>query len=146
MAWASWRWFLVLLPWTAFMAQAWPSTKGMASSGQGAGSPSPPCRHRQSADRPGAEAGAWVTKGGGGRGAVAVQDAEEQGPGVQVDAAVESRVAGWLEAAHGEGLRWGWCDGRRLGASSIIAGESLHEYPAVAPDRGGISGFHGSKF
>ena len=29
---------------------------------------------------------------------------------------------------------WGWCDGRRLGASSIIAAESLHEYPGVGKD------------
>jgi hypothetical protein len=33
----------------------------------------------------------------------------------------------------------GGCDGRRLGALSIIADESLHEYPAAAPDRGGIT-------
>src|SRR5262245_31617613 len=29
----------------------------------------------------------------------------------------------------------GWCDGRRLGAPSIIADESLPEYPAAAPAR-----------
>jgi hypothetical protein len=28
----------------------------------------------------------------------------------------------------------GWCDGRRLGAPSIVAGESLHEYPNAAAD------------
>src|SRR5262249_46420601 len=36
---------------------------------------------------------------------------------------------------------WGWCDGRRLGASSIFASESLHEYPSVGIDRGRHSGF-----
>ena len=39
--------------------------------------------------------------------AVAVQDAQEQGPGVQVHAGVESVVGGGLEVAHGEGLRFG---------------------------------------
>jgi hypothetical protein len=71
--------------------------------------------------------------------AVAVEDAEEQGPGMEIDAGVESGVGGGLEAAQ-EGLRLGWCDGRRLGASSIFAGESLHEYPAAAPDRAAIDG------
>src|SRR5262249_12271680 len=52
-----------------------------------------------------------------------------------VHTGVESAVGGGLEAAHGEGLRLGWCDGRPLGASSIIAYESLHEYPAAETDR-----------
>jgi hypothetical protein len=29
----------------------------------------------------------------------------------------------------------GWSDGRRLGAISIFADESLHEYPDAAADR-----------
>jgi hypothetical protein len=36
--------------------------------------------------------------------AVAVEDGEEQGPGVQIDAGVESGIGGGLEAAQGEGL------------------------------------------
>src|SRR4051812_27994082 len=32
----------------------------------------------------------------------------------------------------------GWCEGRRLGAPSIFAGESLHEYPGAAADRAGM--------
>jgi hypothetical protein len=35
------------------------------------------------------------------------------------------------------------CDGRRLGAFSIIACESLHEYPAAEADRGRHFGFPG---
>src|SRR6266508_66717 len=35
----------------------------------------------------------------------------------------------------------GWCAGRRLGASSIFAGESLHEYPTDAVDRAGMTAF-----
>jgi hypothetical protein len=42
--------------------------------------------------------------------AVAVQDAEEEGPGVQVDAGVESGVRRGLEAAQ-EGLRFGGATG-----------------------------------
>src|SRR5262245_11904312 len=34
-------------------------------------------------------------------------------------------------------------DGRRLGAISIIAHESLHEYPTVAADRAGNTAFQG---
>jgi hypothetical protein len=67
--------------------------------------------------------------------AVAVEDDEEQGPGVAIDAGVESGAGGGLIVAH-EGLQVRGCDGRRLGASSLIAGESLHEYPGVAADRG----------
>jgi len=40
----------------------------------------------------------------------------------------------------------GWCEGRRLGASSIFAGESLHEYPTAEADRAGITAFRGSTF
>ena len=36
---------------------------------------------------------------------VAVEDDEEQGPGVEIDAGVESDLGGRLEEAHGEGLR-----------------------------------------
>jgi hypothetical protein len=36
------------------------------------------------------------------------------------------------------------CERRRLGAPSIIAGESLHEYPNAAADRRGIRVFRGS--
>ncbi len=49
---------------------------------------------------------------GGGRqvtaeagGAFAVEDAEEEGPGVEIDAGIESGVGGRLEVTHGEGLR-----------------------------------------
>src|SRR5262249_32594555 len=66
---------------------------------------------------------------------VVVKDDEEEGPGVQVDAGIKSGVGGGLEGTHGEGLRvevrW-----RRLGAISIFAHESLHEYPTTAADRG----------
>jgi hypothetical protein len=55
--------------------------------------------------------------GGGGRQvageallAVAVEDAEEQGPGVEIDAGVESGRGRGLEAAH-EGLRFGVAKG-----------------------------------
>jgi hypothetical protein len=37
--------------------------------------------------------------------AVAVEDDEVQGPGVQIDAGIESGVGGGLEGTHGEGLR-----------------------------------------
>jgi hypothetical protein len=69
--------------------------------------------------------------------AVGVEDDQVQGPGVQVNAGVKSGVGRRLERTHGEGLqvevRW-----RRLGALSIFAYESLHEYPGAAPDRGGM--------
>ena len=67
---------------------------------------------------------------------VAVEDDEEEGPGVQVHAGVESDIGGRLEAAHVKASGWGWCEGRRRVAPSIFAGESLHEYPAAAADRG----------
>lgn len=38
---------------------------------------------------------------------VAVEDAQEEGPGVQVNTGVESGVGGGLKGAHGEGLRVG---------------------------------------
>src|SRR5262249_54158435 len=93
--------------------------------------------------------GAEERRGGGGQVAgeallaLVVEDAEEQAPGVQVDAGVESGVGGGLEVAH-EGLRLGWCEGRRLGAPSIFASESLHEYPNAAADRRGIRRVRGS--
>jgi hypothetical protein len=37
--------------------------------------------------------------------AVVVEDDEVQGPGVQIDASIESGVGGRLEGTHGEGLR-----------------------------------------
>jgi hypothetical protein len=38
--------------------------------------------------------------------AVAVEDDEEQGPGVQIDAGIESGFGGWREGTHGEDLLW----------------------------------------
>jgi hypothetical protein len=70
--------------------------------------------------------------------AVAVEDGQEQAPGVQVDAGIESGVGGVKKRGKASGS--GWCEGRRLGASSIFAGESLQEYPDVAADRGRHSG------
>jgi hypothetical protein len=34
-----------------------------------------------------------------------VKEDDEEGPGVEIDASVESGVSGWLEGTHGEGLR-----------------------------------------
>src|SRR5262249_29815308 len=48
-------------------------------------------------------------------------------------------AGGWKERRKASGS--GWCDGRRLGALSIIAYESLHEHPGAAPDLGRHAGF-----
>jgi hypothetical protein len=40
--------------------------------------------------------------------AVAVEDDEEEGPGVQIDAGVESGAGRWGKGAHGEDLRLGY--------------------------------------
>jgi hypothetical protein len=136
------------------MAQAWPSAKAMCSSRQASASQYQQCLHSQPTTRPSRNGATALRKGSGGGGqvageallSVAVEDAEEQGPGVEIDAGVESGVGGGQEAAHGEGLRLGWCDGRRLGAPSIIAAEGLHEYPGAAADRAGITAFRDMTF
>src|SRR5262249_25257180 len=74
---------------------------------------------------------------------VVVEDDEEEGPGVQIDAGVESGAGRGVEGAHGEGLRFG-LRGRRLGATSIVAHERLHEYPNAAADGAGILAFRGT--
>jgi hypothetical protein len=51
--------------------------------------------------------------------AIAVEDAEEEGPGVEIDAGIESGVVGGQEAAHGEGL---WLEG----GTKEAAGCHLH--------------------
>ena len=117
MASASFLSHLVFWPWTAFMAQAWPRTKGIFSSRQVSASQCRPAAvHALAGDEEAvAEGGDGFEEGvrvGGqvaaeGDLAVAVEDAQEQGPGVQIDAGVESGVGGGLEAAHGEGLRFG---------------------------------------
>jgi len=64
--------------------------------------------------------------------AVAVEDPQEQGPGVEIDAGVESGVGGgWKQRLKASGS--GGREGRRPGAPSLVAGESLPEYPAAAP-------------
>ena len=108
MASASWRSHLVLLPWTAFMARAWPSAKGMWASRQASASQYQQCMHSQPTTTASRKGGDRFEEGFGGGGevaaeaglSVAVEDDEEEGPGVQVHAGVESDVGGRLEAAH----------------------------------------------
>ena len=146
MASASFLSHLVFWPWTAFMAQAWPRTKGIFSSRQVSASQCRPAAvHALAGDEEAvAEGGDGVEEGVGVGGqvlgeddpAVMVEDDDEDGPGVQVDAGVESGAGGGLEAAHGEGLRFGVV--RRGGGwvpPPIFAGESLHEYPSATADR-----------
>ena len=112
MASASWRSHLVLLPWTAFMAQACPRTKGMFVVAAAVGEPVPAVHALAADDESVAEGLRRLQEGFGGGGEVAaesglsvvVEDDEEQGPGVEIDAGVESDIGGRLEATH-EGLR-----------------------------------------
>lgn len=64
---------------------------------------------------------------------LAIEDHQEHVPGVQIDAGVKLRRGGWREGTHGKTslsyLRRG--DMPPL----MMAKESLHEYPAAAPDR-----------
>jgi hypothetical protein len=53
--------------------------------------------------------------------AVGVEDDEEEGPGVQVGAGVESSAGRWSEGAHGEGPRL-W---ERRRAVPMIAGKAV---------------------
>ena len=56
----------------------------------------------------------------------AARPREEEGPGVGINAGIESGLGGGLEVAQHKGLRFRGYEERRLGACSIFAGESLH--------------------
>ena len=114
MASASFLSHLVFWPWTAFMAQAWPRTKGIFSSRQVSASQCRPAAvHALAGDEEAVAEGSDGAEEGVGVGgqvpgeddaAIAVEDDDEQGPGVEIDAGVESGAGGWRETTHGEGL------------------------------------------
>src|SRR5262249_11800051 len=64
--------------------------------------------------------------------AVGIEDDEEPGPGVPVDAGVESGVGGRLEGTHGEGLQereargGGWVPSPSLQMRAFMSIQSLH--------------------
>src|SRR6516162_8413856 len=105
---------LVFWPWTAFMAQAWPRTKGIFSSRQVSASQCRPAAvHALAGDEEAVAEGSDGAEEGVGVGgqvpgepdlAVVVEDDDEEGPGVQVDAGVESDAGRRGEGTHGEDL------------------------------------------
>ena len=101
--------FLVLPPWIAFRYSAWPSTKGMPSAGAQIGEPVPGEQALAADDQAvavGRQRGQEVVgfrrqrrlRARSRR--LASSDAERHGPGVQIDAAVESVLSG-VESHHG---------------------------------------------
>ena len=101
MASASWASDLVLLPWTAFMARAWPRTKGMSPTAE-VGEPVPAVDALAGDDEVVPEGSDGGKKGVGPGGIIAVEsdgagvveDDKVHGPCVEVDSAVISAAVG----------------------------------------------------
>ena len=109
MASASWRSHLVFLAVDGFHGPGVAEGEGDVGVAAGVGEPVPAVHALAADDEAVAEGlhGSEEGLGGGGQVAgeaflaVAVEDEEEEGPGVQIDAGVESGIGGRLEEAHG---------------------------------------------
>src|SRR2546423_5700021 len=103
MAWASCRSHLVLLPWTALMAQAWPRAKVMSWSRQVSASQYQQCMHSQPTTRPSRKGCTALRKGSGAAGRVR----GEEPPAARAGVGGEREPAGTAPPAEERGAAGG---------------------------------------